>query len=303
MVTLAERAIGWYEGNARDLPWRRPGTSAWGVLVSEVMLQQTPVARVEPVWGQWMKRWPRPSDLATATPGDAIRAWGRLGYPRRALRLHRTAVAITCSFSGRVPAEIVDLAGLPGVGPYTARAVAVFAYGQRHPVVDTNVRRLVARAVSGLAQGGVSTTAGDLARVTALLPAAPAAAARASVALMELGALVCSARLPRCRECPLRPVCAWHATGGEAGDGSSTGVRVDGVRRAGGGAVKPAPGYVGTDRYVRGLMLAVLRDASTGVSRVRLDQTWPDAAQRERTLESLLADGLVVRRKGRYALP
>ncbi len=287
MNTIAERAIAWYDATARDLPWRQPGTTPWAVLVSEFMLQQTPVVRVEPVWRHWLDRWPEPADLAAEPAGEAIRAWGRLGYPRRALRLHASAVEIVRRFDGVVPTEVADLVGLPGVGSYTARAVAVFAYGQRHPVVDTNVRRLVARVVGGQPDGGAATSGRDLAQVEALLPAADRAAARASIAFMELGALICTARSPTCGECPLRTVCAWHATGPHP----------------------PAPsprrpqGYAGTDRQVRGLLLAVVREASAPVTRADLDGVWPDPVQRDRALAGLVTDGLILRRGNRYGLP
>ena len=150
-MTLADSVIKWYDANARDLPWRVPGTSAWAVLVSEVMLQQTPVVRVTPAWHAWMSRWPEPAALAQDPPSEAIRMWGRLGYPRRAMRLHACAVAIVERHGGQVPDDLEQLLALPGVGMYTARAVATFAYGQRHPVVDTNVRRVVARLVHGRA--------------------------------------------------------------------------------------------------------------------------------------------------------
>ena len=140
---LIDAALAWYARHARDLPWRRTGTSPWAVLVSEFMLQQTPVARVLPVYQAWLARWPGPADLAAATPADAVRTWGKLGYPRRALRLRECAVVVTERHGGRVPDEVDDLLALPGVGAYTARAVAAFAFGQRQPVVDTNVRRLV----------------------------------------------------------------------------------------------------------------------------------------------------------------
>src|SRR3954470_7118450 len=134
----------WYADNARDLPWRRPDVSPWAVLVSEVMLQQTPVARVVPAWQEWMQRWPTPADLAAEPAGEAVRAWGRLGYPRRALRLHTAARAIVEQHGGEVPASYDDLRALPGVGDYTAAAVATFAHGRRHVVLDTNVRRVLA---------------------------------------------------------------------------------------------------------------------------------------------------------------
>jgi A/G-specific adenine glycosylase len=286
-TTLADKAIAWYDTAARDLPWRRPGTSAWGVLISEVMLQQTPVVRVAPVWGDWLARWPTAGRLAAQPAGEAIRAWGRLGYPRRALRLHACAAVLVARHDGEVPSDLGQLLELPGVGAYTARAVAAFAYGQGHPVVDTNVRRLVARVCRGLPDGGATTTTADLDRTQALLPAAPARAARASAALMELGAVVCTARTPACDACPLQSVCAWRLAGKPDVHG--------GGRRS--------QGYAGTDRQVRGLLLALAREAPGGVSQATLDAAWPDPIQRRRALDGLLADALLVRAGGTYALP
>src|SRR3954453_9139793 len=197
-MTLADAVIQWYDTNARDLPWRVPGTSAWAVLVSEVMLQQTPVVRVTPAWQAWLARWPEPAALAADPPSEATRMWGRLGYPRRAMRLHACAVAIVERHDGLVPDDLDQLLALPGVGTYTGRAVATFAYGQRQPVVDTNVRRGVARAAEGKPAAGATPTAADLAAVAELLPDPPSRAARASIAFMELGAIVCKARPPRC---------------------------------------------------------------------------------------------------------
>jgi A/G-specific adenine glycosylase len=274
---LATSAARWYARNARDLPWRAGGVGAWAILVSEVMLQQTPVARVLPVWTDWLARWPEPADLASEPPAEAIRAWGRLGYPRRALRLHECAQAIVSRHRGRVPHILDDLLALPGVGAYTARAVAAFAFGQRQPVVDTNVRRLVARAVNGVAEAGPATTAADLAAIETLLPGRPAAAARASVALMELGALVCTARAPRCADCPLAAGCAWRRRG----------------RPPAAATTRRTQRYVGTDRHVRGLLLAALRGSAGPVTREQLDMVWTDADQRQRALDGLLADRLV----------
>jgi A/G-specific adenine glycosylase len=274
---IAENATAWYDANARDLPWRRPGTSPWGVLVSEVMLQQTPVVRVEPAWHAWMTRWPTPAHLAADTPAEAIRMWGRLGYPRRAMRLHACAVEITARHGGQVPSTLDALLALPGIGTYTARAVATFAFRQRHPVVDTNVRRVVSRAVEGLPDAGPATTAADLAAVEALLPALDTEAARASIAFMELGALVCIARTPRCPICPLRKQCAWRLSGAPPASGPS----------------RRPQRYAGTDRQVRGLLLEVLRLATGPVPRQRLDIVWPDEAQRTRALAGLVQDGLV----------
>lgn len=284
---LADAALGWYEQNARELPWRQPGVTAWAVLVSEVMLQQTPVARVLPAWQGWMARWPAPAALAADPAAEAIRAWGRLGYPRRALRLHQCAVDLVERHGGQVPADLDALLALPGIGEYTARAVAAFAHGQRHPVVDTNVRRLVARVVTGKPDAGPATSRADLAAVARLLPPEPAVAARASVAFMELGAVLCTARAPRCIDCPLCSSCAWYQAGRPSPPGRS--------RR-----VQP---YAGTDRQVRGLLLAVLRESATPVARARLDLVWPDAAQRDRALAGLVADGLAAPATGdRYAL-
>jgi A/G-specific adenine glycosylase len=274
---LADAAIQWYDANARDLPWRVPGTSAWAVLVSEVMLQQTPVVRVTPAWQAWMTRWPTPADLAVDPPAEAIRMWGRLGYPRRAMRLHACAVALVERHDGRVPADLDALLALPGIGTYTARAVAAFAYGQRHPVVDTNVRRVVSRAVAGDADAGPTTTTADLVATAELLPTEPARAARASIAFMELGAVVCTARAPRCVACPLASVCAWRAAGSIPAEGPS----------------RRPQGYAGTDRQVRGLLLAVLREATGPVPRQRLDVVWPDEVQRARALSALVTDGLI----------
>src|SRR4051794_25044642 len=178
MTALAvPTVLAWYDRAARDLPWRRPDASPWAVLVSELMLQQTPVARVLPAYAAWLERWPTPAALAAEPVAEAIRQWGRLGYPRRALRLHGAAVAITERHSGRVPSDVVDLLALPGVGDYTARAVAAFAFGQRQPVVDTNVRRVVARAIEGRAEAGAPSTTRDLAALERLLPDDAATAA------------------------------------------------------------------------------------------------------------------------------
>ena len=210
---LPDTVRAWYDGAARDLPWRAPGVGAWPVLVSEVMLQQTPVDRVLPAWTAWLERWPTPAALAADSPGEAVRMWGKLGYPRRALRLVACARAIVERHGGVVPSDVAELERLPGIGAYTARAVAVFAYGRRHPVVDTNVRRVVARAVEGSGEAGPPSARRDHAAVEALLPGDPGEAAVVSIALMELGALVCTARAPRCERCP-PPGCApggWRA--------------------------------------------------------------------------------------------
>ncbi len=280
------RLVAWFDACARNLPWRDPGTTAWGVLVSEVMLQQTPVARVAPVWTDWMARWPRPSVLAAEPLGTVLRAWGKLGYPRRALRLHAAATAIAAEHGDVVPSDVGALLALPGIGAYTARAVAAFGYGARAAVVDTNVRRVVARAVHGAVDAGPPATTRDLSDVDALLPEHDAA--RFSAALMELGAVVCTAGSPRCAGCPVAGECAWH----RAGHPPHT------------GPARPAQRFAGTDRQVRGRLLEVLRRAPCPVARPQLDAVWADDAQRDRCLDSLLVDGLVERcTDGRFALP
>jgi A/G-specific adenine glycosylase len=288
MSVDTELLLDWFDENARDLPWRAPDRTAWGVLVSEIMLQQTPVARVEPVWRSWLARWPVPSAMAEATQGEVVRAWGKLGYPRRALRLHAAAQVVAAEHGDVVPSDVDTLLALPGIGAYTARAVAAFAYGQRVPVVDTNVRRVVARAVHGAADAGPPSTTRDLADVRAMLPRDEARAARYSAALMELGALVCVARTPRCADCPVLGGCAWQRAGRPAYDGP----------------VKTAQKFAGTDRQVRGKLLDVLRGTSDPVSKTVLDAVWADAGQRDRCLHSLLVDGLVEQtRTGLFALP
>jgi A/G-specific adenine glycosylase len=282
-----EVIVDWYAGAARDLPWREPGVDAWAVLVSEVMLQQTPVARVEPVWREWMARWPTPAHLAAVSPADVIRAWGKLGYPRRALRLREAAVAVVERHGGVVPDDVPALEALPGVGTYTARAVACFGYGQPQPVVDTNVRRVVARLVHGRAEAG-NARAADLTDVLALAPPDPVRATRFSVAAMELGALVCVAGTPRCGACPVRPQCAWVRAGSPVHDGPPRRVQK----------------FAGTDRQVRGRLLDVLRAAHAPVPASELDAVWPDAVQRSRCLDSLLVDGLVEQTAdGLFTLP
>jgi A/G-specific adenine glycosylase len=286
-TAAGEEIVDWYATAARDLPWRRPGVDAWAVLVSEVMLQQTPVARVEPVWREWMARWPTPAALAAVPPADVIRAWGKLGYPRRALRLREAAVAVVERHGSVVPADVTALEALPGVGTYTARAVACFGYGQPQPVVDTNVRRVVARLLHGRAEAG-NARAADLADIAALTPTDPERATRFSVAVMELGGLVCIAGTPRCGACPVRQRCAWRLAGCPAHDGPPRRVQK----------------FAGTDRQVRGRLLDVLRAAPGPVAAAELDAVWDDAVQRSRCLDSLLTDGLVEQTAdGLFTLP
>jgi A/G-specific adenine glycosylase len=286
--SLARGVLDWYHACARDLPWRRDDAAPWAVLVSEIMLQQTPVNRVLPVYAAWLERWPTPAALAEDRVAEAVRMWGRLGYPRRALRLHQTAVAVVARHGGEIPAELEALLALPGVGTYTARAVAAFAFRQRHAVIDVNVRRVLSRSLDGRDDDRSATSRADLVRLESLLPEDPKTAARASVALMELGALICTARAPRCAACPIHESCAWLSVGSPP--------LTDGLRRT--------QSYAGTDRQVRGRIMAVLRERPEPVRQDELDAVWDEPVQRERALASLLADGLVINvTAGVYALP
>jgi A/G-specific adenine glycosylase len=287
MSDIHERVLEWYDEHARDLPWRTAEATPWSVMVSEFMLQQTPVARVLPVYETWMEQWPTPADLAAAPPGEAVRAWGRLGYPRRALRLHQAATAVVEQHGGAVPSGIEELRALPGVGDYTAAAVASFGFGGRHPVLDTNVRRVLARVCSGQELPPASVTRAERDLATSLLPDEDVAAAWA-VGVMELGALVCTATSPACSRCPLADLCAWRTAGYPAYDGPP----------------RRGQTYAGTDRQCRGRLLAALREGPGPVPRARLDDVWHLAEQRDRCLASLVEDGLAVPVDGdRYALP
>lgn len=288
MSALHEPILDWYDHHARELPWREATASPWSVMVSEFMLQQTPVARVLPVHQAWLERWPTPAALASEPTGEAVRAWGRLGYPRRALRLHAAATAIVEHHEGAVPADYDALRALPGIGDYTAAAIATFAHGRRHVVLDTNVRRVLARAVSGVEFPAASVTKAERTLAADLLPEDEPTAATWSVAVMELGALVCTATNPRCGACPVADLCAWRAAGHPAYDGPPRKVQA----------------WAGTDRQCRGRLLAVLREAEGEVAQARLDAAWSEELQRARCLAGLVEDGLVVRTgRGTYALP
>lgn len=257
-------------------------------MVSEVMLQQTPVDRVLTPWSEWVDRWPTPSALADAPPGEAVRAWGRLGYPRRALRLHQAAGIIRDHHDNQVPSDHDALLTLPGVGDYTAAAIASFAFGRRHVVLDTNVRRVQARVATARQFPETAATAAERSVAAGFLPSRPERAVRWSLAAMELGALVCTARSPDCGACPVAADCGWRAAGYPSWEGPPrTGQR-----------------YQGTDRQCRGALLAVLRSADVPVPAAELAQAWSDRTQRERALESLITDGLAARTADdRYTLP
>ncbi|MES9126767.1 A/G-specific adenine glycosylase [Cutibacterium acnes] len=276
---VIEAICAWFDADGRDLPWRRPGTSAWGVLVSEVMSQQTPMSRVIGPWHEWMNRWPTPDDLAEEDSGEAVAAWGRLGYPRRALRLHSCAVAIATEHDGVVPNSYDDLVALPGIGDYTASAVVSFAFGGRATVLDTNVRRLIARAESGIANCPTSVTRAERVVADALVPDEDVRAAKWAVASMELGALVCTARSPQCEVCPIRDSCRWVIDG-----------------KPDNAPARRGQPWKGTDRQCRGVIMDVVRNSPRGVKVQMALSAWPEPDQASRCLESLLDDGLVHRR-------
>lgn len=280
---LHETLLAWFGSQARDLPWRAGGCSPWGVLVSELMLQQTPVTRVEPVWRAWMERWPTPGDLAQAPTSDVLRAWGRLGYPRRALRLQECARTIAREHAGIVPSTEDDLVALPGVGAYTAAAIVAFAYRRRSVVLDTNVRRVLARVMDGTALPAPSLTVAERRRAASWVPDDDARAAAWAGATMELGALVCTARAPRCDVCPVAVLCRWRADGYPDDEHAHR-------RRS-----QP---WAGTDRQARGRIMAELRAADHPVPETELARVWPDRTQRLRALSTLADDGLLVRVRG-----
>lgn len=275
---LVAPVVDWFAEHRRDLPWRAEDRTPWGVLVSEVMLQQTPVVRVEPRWREWMGRWPTPADLAEASPAEVLRAWDRLGYPRRALRLLECARTVVERHDGALPTQEAELLALPGVGSYTAAAVVAFAHGRRAVVLDTNVRRVLARTLEGEALPAPHLTSAETARAAQVVPDDDALASAWNAAVMELGALVCTARSPACETCPVRDQCAWRREGMPA-DGHAHRRR----RQT----------WHGTDRQVRGRVMAALRAADHPVPADHLAGTTPDAEQLRRVLAGLVTDGLV----------
>ncbi len=311
-LALVDKLNHWFARNARDLPWRHPGTTPWAILVSEVMSQQTPVARVAPRWREWLGRWPDPASLAEAPKADVLRVWGNLGYPRRALRLQECAQECVVRHGGVLPKNVADLEALPGIGAYTARAVAAYAFEQAVPVVDTNVRRVCHRAAQGnLLQG--PARARDLADVADMMPWAdpdPTLERRGytnshhdpnrrddallmTASLMELGSLICQARAPKCNNCPIEDECAWVAAGKPQPSEEEKQSAAQRVQK-----------FEGTDRQVRGLILAELRiSTNENVTQDTIDQLWPDQVQLERALNSLVTDGLIDRNAEGYSLP
>ena len=286
--TLERPLARWFAREARDLPWRAADRTPWQVMVSEYMLQQTPVDRVLPVWQSWIDLWPTPADCAAAAADLPVRMWGRLGYPRRARRLHEAARLIVTDFGGEVPADRESLLSLPGIGDYTAAAIQSFAFGRRSIVLDTNIRRVIARAVTGQALPLPHVTATERLLAEDLTPRSAKASATWNAAIMELGALICTARAPKCEQCPLAEQCRWLADD----------------RPEYTGTLRRQARFEGSDRQARGEIMAVLRDATGSVSSSDIENAWSDALQRERALSSLIDDGLVESLpRHRYGLP
>lgn len=285
---LRSIVLDWFAQHGRDLPWRDPECSPWGVYLSEVMSQQTPVARVQPVWERWLERWPNPAALAADSPGEAVRMWDRLGYPRRALRLWESAKVMVEQHDGQVPRDHDQLLALPGVGPYTAAAVASFAFGDPRTVIDTNIRRVLVRTTQGVQYPAASLTAAESRLADASMPTDPDEANRWNAASMELGALICTARSPDCEACPVSHLCAWQLAG----------------RPAHAGPARRGQAWHGTDRQVRGRIVQLLRESPDPRPRGDLDSAWPDDTSKvERCLAGLIGDGLVEPVEGGYALP
>jgi A/G-specific adenine glycosylase len=282
MSSLHQPVLAWYKKNKRNLPWRN--TDAWGVLVSEIMLQQTPVARVLPIYIEWMKRWPTPAALAAATPAQIITAWGRLGYPRRALRLHECAKVISTQYKGRIPETQSELRELPGVGDYTSAAIVAFAFEGRSLVLDINIRRVFARVIDGVEVPTAAPTKSERELREKIIPAKnPHVWAAAT---MELGALICTAKNPKCGQCPLADQCIWRSLDYPLSD-----------------QPKRTQSWHGTDRQCRGVIVQALRE-NPALSKKEIMQLWDVPSQVEKALLTLLEDGLVVAQKGQqFSLP
>jgi A/G-specific adenine glycosylase len=272
----------WFKKNKRDLPWRK--TDAWGVLVSEFMLQQTPVNRVLPVYEAWMKRWPTAASLSKATPAEVITAWGRLGYPRRALRLHECAKEITHNLKGKIPESQAELRALPGIGEYTAAAITAFAFEKRSLVLDINIRRLFARLFDGVETPTQAARKVEKSRYEELIPKKDPHLWAA--ATMELGAVICTSQSPKCGICPVAHVCTWRSLDYPKSD-----------------VVKRRQSWHGTDRQCRGTIVQALRENEV-LTKSQITQLWDVPSQLEKALLTLLHDGLIESRgKNKFSLP
>ena len=283
MGEFRERLQRWAENRARLLPWRET-RDPWAVLVSEAMLQQTQVARVVPKYRAFLQQFPTVAACAAAPLAAVIDAWAGLGYNRRAVQLHRLATTVVAEHGGELPADLQTLLALPGIGPYTARAVLAFAFEADVGVVDTNVGRILARA-HGRALGPRSAQALADAYV-------PHGAGWAwNQAMLDLGALVCVARIPRCRECPVASQCAYRGQGLDPALGSA-------------GVSGPQSRFEGSDRQGRGRLVAALRRGPVRAEALAAAAGWPDDLPRaERVMVALVAEGLAAAAGDTYTLP
>ena len=282
MNSLEKPITQWFAKNRRELPWR--ATTPWGVMVSEFMLQQTPVARVLPKWIEWMERWPTPAELAKATPAQVITAWGRLGYPRRALRLHESAKIIARDFNNEVPENEEVLRTLPGIGDYTAAAISAFAFGTNTLVMDVNIRRVLVRVLDGKEHPTSSPTVRERESRLSILPRVNAD--NWAAATMELGALICTSKNPSCNDCPVISQCKWRKNGYPQTE-----------------LVRKSQDWHGTDRKCRGTVVQALRE-NESLTLSAIKKLWPEESQVEKALETLLADHLIEEHsRSRFRLP
>lgn len=270
--------INWFIKNQRDLPWRK--STPWGVVVSEFMLQQTPVERVLPIWNLWMKTWPTPGALAKASKAEVITAWGKLGYPRRALRLHECAQIIDQKYDGNVPESYAELIELPGVGDYTANAIRAFAFSLEANVLDTNIRRVITRWKSGIEYPSQSITRNERELAATLIPKVNSH--QWAAASMELGALICTSKNPLCVDCPLNSTCSWKNAGYPPSE-----------------VKKKTQSWHGTDRQCRGRIMDAVKVSPTSIN----DIAWSEQSQLERAIASLVLDGLIIEDEGIVRLP
>jgi len=287
-ISPAQAAVlEWGARHRRDLPWRRT-RDPWAVLVCEVMAQQTQVARVVPAYRRFLGRFPTPAACAAAPVAEVVREWAGLGYNRRAVSLHRTATVVVDDHDGRLPDDLAALRSLPGIGPYTARAVLAFAFGRDIGVVEVNTARVLARAFAGR-----RLTAGE-AQVLAdgLVPQGEGWAW--NQALLDVGATVCAKRVQACAACPLLPWCAW-ADGGRA--------RPDPAEGSAGAASRQST-FAGSDREGGGRLVAALRRGPVATAEVPAAAGWPGQPERaHRVAARLVADGLAVSHEDELRLP
>jgi A/G-specific adenine glycosylase len=275
--------LNWFAGHQRDLPWRRT-RDPWAILVAEVMLQQTQVSRVIVSWERFLERLPTPAACATAGPGVVVELWHGLGYNRRAVQLHALAVAVVQRHGGSLPTELAELLALPGVGPYTARAVLAFAHERDVAVVDTNVGRVLARyRGETLGARAVQATADD---------AVPVGRGWAwNQAMLDLGATVCTKRAPGCAGCPWRASCRWHGEGPDPAVGSA-------------GVGRPQSRFAGSDRQGRGRLVTALRSGPITTEALAAVCGWPDDPSRaQRVAATLVRDGLADLTEHGFELP